>query len=119
MSGEQAYTTNHSTVEGSAQDARHTPRLLDEEYYSLDPEEASFFKTYTGIEDDQELKKHIIRVQTDAYAVSTVASSSTIRVGPLTYHDCLFLQIFPYNCIRRFAFTKWVLLIVNELLASL
>lgn len=119
MSGEQANTTNHSTVESSAQDVRHTPRLLDEEYYSLKPEEASFFKTYTGIEDDQELKKHIIRVQTDAYAVSTVASSSTIRVGPLTYHDCLFLQIFPYNCIRRFAFTKWVLLIANELLASL
>ncbi|KAK7694219.1 hypothetical protein QCA50_001399 [Cerrena zonata] len=55
---------------------------LDEEYYSLEQDEASFFKTYTGIEDDAELKKHIMKVQTDAYSV------------------------FPYNCIRRFAFTK-------------
>ena len=42
---------------------------LDDRYYSLKEDEAAFFKSYTGIEDDQELKRHIIKMQTEAYAV--------------------------------------------------
>ncbi|KAK7689115.1 hypothetical protein QCA50_007806 [Cerrena zonata] len=58
---------------------------LDEKYYSLKPDEAAFFKAYTGIEDDDELKKHITKVQTEAYAVH------------------------PYGCIRHFSFTKLII----------
>lgn len=48
---------------------------LDASYYSLEPEETAFFKAYIGIEDDEELKQHIIKVQTDAYVVRVVYSS--------------------------------------------
>ncbi|KAF9007611.1 hypothetical protein BDQ17DRAFT_1238084 [Cyathus striatus] len=55
---------------------------LDESLYSLNDEESSFYKTLTGIQDDEELKHHIIDVQTKAY------------------------QVYGYPCIRRFAFTR-------------
>jgi len=56
---------------------------LDAEFYStLGEEELSFFKAQTGITDDAELKEHIVKVQTEAYAV------------------------YPYPCIRRFAFAR-------------
>ncbi|KAI0795120.1 hypothetical protein C8Q75DRAFT_712487 [Abortiporus biennis] len=54
---------------------------LKEELYNLQPQEIEFFKQQTGIQDDDELKRHIIDVQKEAYAV------------------------FPYTCIRRFGFT--------------
>ncbi|KDQ58875.1 hypothetical protein JAAARDRAFT_33616 [Jaapia argillacea MUCL 33604] len=55
---------------------------LDESFYSLDEEETVFFKAETGINDEQELKAHILAIQEKAY------------------------QVFPYRCIRRLAFTK-------------
>ncbi|KAF4596473.1 hypothetical protein EYR40_007829 [Pleurotus pulmonarius] len=53
---------------------------LDPSYYKLDDQEAAFFKSMTGIQDDAELKEHILRVQAKAYSV------------------------YEYPCIRRFAF---------------
>ncbi|KAH9840205.1 uncharacterized protein C8Q71DRAFT_703050 [Rhodofomes roseus] len=55
---------------------------LDESLYSLDEEESAFFKSQTGIEDDEALKSHILRVQKEAY------------------------EVWPFPCIRRFSFTK-------------
>ncbi|TFK40030.1 hypothetical protein BDQ12DRAFT_711486 [Crucibulum laeve] len=55
---------------------------LDEEFYSLQPEELQFFKLHTRIDDDQELKSHIIDVQQKAY------------------------EVYGYPCIRLFAFTR-------------
>ncbi|KAL0954792.1 hypothetical protein HGRIS_003740 [Hohenbuehelia grisea] len=55
---------------------------LDSTLYSLEEDEATFFKTQTGIQDDEELKKHILAVQATAYA------------------------IYGYPCIRRFAFLR-------------
>ncbi|KAI0320559.1 hypothetical protein OF83DRAFT_1052908 [Amylostereum chailletii] len=55
---------------------------LDEKYYGLDETETAFFKQQTGITDDDELKRHIFRIQAEAYAV------------------------FPYPCILRFSWTK-------------
>ncbi|KAG7448620.1 uncharacterized protein BT62DRAFT_992643 [Guyanagaster necrorhizus] len=57
-------------------------RPLDPTLYALTNDEASFFKSQTGIEDDVTLKSHISEVQEEAY------------------------KICPYPCIRRFAFTK-------------
>ncbi|KAJ8518184.1 hypothetical protein ONZ45_g4715 [Pleurotus djamor] len=42
---------------------------LDPSMYSLDTEEATFFKTTTGIQDDDKLKSHILAVQAKAYSV--------------------------------------------------
>jgi len=58
------------------------PPRLDENYYHLDDDELAFFTSQTGIKDEGELKQHIMKVQEDAY------------------------QVYPYPCIRRFAFTK-------------
>ncbi|KAH7922346.1 hypothetical protein BV22DRAFT_1113934 [Leucogyrophana mollusca] len=55
---------------------------LDERFYSLDAEELEFFKSQTGIDNDEQLKTHIVDVQAKAH------------------------EIHPYHCIRRFAFTK-------------
>ncbi|KAL4250087.1 hypothetical protein ABKN59_005977 [Abortiporus biennis] len=55
---------------------------LDESFYSLDPVELAFFRQQTGIQDEKELKAHILKVQKEAY------------------------EVFPYPCIQRFGFTK-------------
>ncbi|EIW83332.1 hypothetical protein CONPUDRAFT_52791 [Coniophora puteana RWD-64-598 SS2] len=55
---------------------------LDERFYSLQPDEAEFFKDQTGIGSDEELKKHVLQVQAKAY------------------------EVHPYSCIMRFSFTS-------------
>ncbi|KAG6328583.1 hypothetical protein ID866_10506, partial [Astraeus odoratus] len=42
---------------------------LDPSLYSLSPEEAAFFKSATGIEDDDELRAHILSVQEKTWRV--------------------------------------------------
>ena len=42
---------------------------LDERYYDLTGEDLTFFKQQTGIQDDEELKAHILQVQAEAYKV--------------------------------------------------
>ena len=44
---------------------------LDPNLYNPPPEEVEFFKAQTGIEDDKELKAHIIAVQKEAWDVSS------------------------------------------------
>ncbi|KLO19847.1 hypothetical protein SCHPADRAFT_912505 [Schizopora paradoxa] len=55
---------------------------LDDELYKPDEEAIEFFATATGISDREELKQHILRVQTKAF------------------------KEFPYPCIRVFEFMK-------------
>ncbi|OJA12406.1 hypothetical protein AZE42_03402 [Rhizopogon vesiculosus] len=56
--------------------------VADTALYSLTPEDAVFFKTQIGIDDDEELKRHILEIQAKAYKVA------------------------PYPCIRGFTFLK-------------
>ena len=42
--------------------------------YGLSPEQATFFKGETGIDDDDNLRTHIVEVQQRAYEVSEVMS---------------------------------------------
>ncbi|KAI0085561.1 hypothetical protein BDY19DRAFT_965680 [Irpex rosettiformis] len=42
---------------------------LDDKFYDPDPEALGFYKKETGIEDDGELKQHILRVQREAFAI--------------------------------------------------
>ena len=43
---------------------------LSERFYNLDPVEQEFLSSQTGISDPEELKKHALQVQKEAYAVS-------------------------------------------------
>ncbi|KAI1797519.1 hypothetical protein LXA43DRAFT_877015 [Ganoderma leucocontextum] len=69
-----------STTELEKEFGRFNP--LDERLYKLEDEELAFMKTQTGIEDEEELKKHILAIQAEAY------------------------DIHPYPCIRRFGFLQ-------------
>ncbi|KAH9964211.1 hypothetical protein BC827DRAFT_1189690 [Russula dissimulans] len=71
---------NTSTQERSTRQGLQV--ALDESLYNLTDEERAFFKQQTGIQDDDELKAHIVQVQAEAY------------------------KIHPYPCIRYFFFTK-------------
>ncbi|TDL28238.1 hypothetical protein BD410DRAFT_782209 [Rickenella mellea] len=55
---------------------------LDPSLYALDSKELNFFKSQTGINNDEELKAHIFAVQAKAFAV------------------------YPYPCIQGFRFAK-------------
>ena len=41
-----------------------------EQFYHITPQEREFFLAQTGIKDDEELKRHIMRVQEDALKVT-------------------------------------------------
>ncbi|PCH33460.1 hypothetical protein WOLCODRAFT_135149 [Wolfiporia cocos MD-104 SS10] len=56
-----------------------------DEVYSLNEQDSVFFKSQTGIQDEAELKQHILKVQADALAVH------------------------PYPCIRYLSFTRLVI----------
>ncbi|KAI0257018.1 hypothetical protein BJV78DRAFT_1116611 [Lactifluus subvellereus] len=57
-------------------------RKPNERLYSLSEEERAFLKEQTGIQDDDELKAHVLRLQAEAY------------------------KVFPYPCIQRFNFAR-------------
>ncbi|KAL6303050.1 hypothetical protein BKA93DRAFT_735608 [Sparassis latifolia] len=77
-------TTNPVLLSGDLDAIREFQRA-EESYYSLSDEELAFFKSQTDIQDEGMLKAHIILVQALAFAV------------------------FPYACIRRFTFLKYVI----------
>lgn len=64
-----------SVAQGTAYGAMKAPPSdfivmpLDPSLYKLEEDEAAFFKQVTGIHDDEDLKQHILRVQTEAYNV--------------------------------------------------
>ena len=45
-------------------------KSLDVSFYTPDEEEKAFMKEATGIQDDEELKNHVITVQTKAFKVN-------------------------------------------------
>jgi len=51
---------------------------LDERFYDLTDEECAFFKQQTGIQDDDELKTHILQVQAEAYKVCRLVPSAKL-----------------------------------------
>jgi hypothetical protein len=50
---------------------------LDPKYYRLKPGELAFFQQLTGVEDEQELKQHILDIQAKAYEVGIRLAGST------------------------------------------
>jgi len=49
----------------------------DPSLYCVTPDEAVFFKTQTGIDDDEDLKRHVLEVQAKAYEASQSDSTSS------------------------------------------
>ena len=60
-------SVNISAPQETTQPGYH--KALDERLYTLNDEERSFFKEQSGIQDDDELKAHIVQVQAEAYKV--------------------------------------------------
>ena len=69
--------------------------------YKLDAESLAFFKSTTGIQDDDQLKEHILDVQARAYAVRAQGGLFSFSVTHLAF------QVVPYPCIRFFSFTRY------------
>jgi hypothetical protein len=53
---------------------------LDPSLYSLDPRLARLYKRSTGIYDDAQLKAHILRIQSEAYAVSAPLFANVVEI---------------------------------------
>ena len=51
-------------------------KALDDSFYAPDEDEKAFMKAATGIQDDEELRQNIIRVQTKAFSVCDLSSPS-------------------------------------------
>jgi len=52
---------------------------LDNTLLELHPKEEAFFKLETGIQDTEELRKHILRIQEDAYKVGRCSRADQIK----------------------------------------
>ncbi len=76
---------------------------LDPSLYVLDDEEKAFMKVATGIQDDDELKTHVLAIQTKAFEVSMHIPSLPRR---LTVSDGA-PQLFQYPCLRMFDFLRY------------
>ena len=61
-------------------------RALDERFYDLTDEERTFFKQQTGIQDDEELKTHILQVQVEAYKVCRLVPLANDRMTLVVQH---------------------------------
>ena len=48
---------------------------IDPSVYALNGNELAFFKTQTGIQNEDELRDHILAVQAEAYAVCRLSTS--------------------------------------------
>ena len=76
---------------------------LDSSLLVLNPDVEEFFKVEAGIQDTEELKKHLVQVQEEAYKV--IHHMSFLRTPFICCGDvALCSQIFPYTCIRGFRF---------------
>ncbi len=55
---------------------------LDDSLYALTEDEAAFFKVETGIQDDVQLKNHILAIQEEAYKVRVDISRDLLCSNP-------------------------------------
>lgn len=72
------HTSDLPSMTHLAKDVIYPP--LDPSLYRLDEQEATSYKSMTGIQDEAELKEHILRVQAKAYQVSFKAPNITMGI---------------------------------------
>ena len=82
--------------------ACHLPIDGVERFYHLDGDALEFFKTASGIKDEERLKAHVIEIQREAYKAR---SPEFVCKTILSDRE---VQKHAYPCIRDFAFTKYV-----------
>ena len=58
---------------------------LDESLYKLEGEELEFYRRETGIQDEEQLKQHILAVQKEAYEVSRMILCDVVNEGTNTF----------------------------------
>ena len=83
---------NISAPQGPTQQRPNTP-ALDECLYDLTDEERFFFKQQTGIQDDDELKAHILQVQAEAYKVCNREEISCNNLMPGLFKNRFLLTL--------------------------
>lgn len=64
------YARSRMSDEITAASDKHVEIALDSSLYAPTPEEVAFMKKWTNIEDEEELKEHVIAVQKEAWDVS-------------------------------------------------
>ena len=70
-----------NTTTSQRQDHQDFHQPLDERLYDLTDEESRFFKQQTGMQDDDELKAHILELQVEAYKVCNL-DTVTMKFTP-------------------------------------
>ena len=90
---------------------RTSKRPLDPTLLNLEEDEATFFKLLTGIQDEEELKKHIIHVQGKAYQArfNQTSTSSCFPVLKILVVG-LWIPMYPSFCI----YEEWYLTLISE-----
>jgi|ERR1700722_9994223 len=83
-----------------------TKRPLDESLYHLDHDELTFFRTHTGIDNDEDLKSHILSIQAKAYDVHESFAALVLMLKPFLARstDILVSANFPSQSQRNFPF---------------
>jgi hypothetical protein len=74
---------------------------LDASLYSIDPRLARLLKASTGIHDDAQLKAHILRIQKEAYDVSTHSPVSLSQGAHYVPHSLSHTRAFDFSHSRR------------------
>ncbi|KAG1747269.1 uncharacterized protein EDB91DRAFT_1036017, partial [Suillus paluster] len=60
---------------------------VDTSLYSLSAEQAAFFKTQIGIDDDEDLKRHILEVQAKAYIANHSQRTSHLNLSNFAVYE--------------------------------
>jgi hypothetical protein len=84
-------------------DAPYLQLKLDPSLYNLKDDEKAFLKHMTKIEDEEELKEHVLSVQQQAFEVGFYSLLSGAPYNAPQYH-----QVHPYPCIQGFRFLTYV-----------
>lgn len=112
-------STNLSVVGPQQTSAEALSKLFpfDERLYSLEGEELAFMKSQTGIEDEYELKKHIVAVTKEAYTVSPCTPSrmsEDILTQRCNVGTGLPVPVHPSLCLHQVS-AWWISLLSHEL----
>jgi len=79
---------------------RTTIPVADTSLYCITPDEAAFFKSQTGIDNDEDLKRHVLEVQAKAYKASqsdrTSPQSYTSNPTECRLHHILVSMVLPF-----------------------
>ena len=59
------------------------PNIVPEQMYSLEGEKLRFFKTATGIDDEDKLREHMLAIQREAFKVMNSVAEVVVNLSSL------------------------------------